>query len=131
MKKISAAFDGLKFSRGTMEYAIQIASESKALLSGVFLDSFLYHSFQIHEMIGKDGISAVKLKHLLEKDKETRLKSSHVFEKACEKAKIKHIVRHDENFAIMDLIKESIYSDLLLISPDETFSRTKEDRPFR
>jgi hypothetical protein len=129
MKKISAAFDGLKFSTSTMEYAISIAINSKALLSGVFLDSFLYHSFKIYDMIGSKGISSVKMKHTLTKDKEMRLKSAATFKKACTKANIKYIVHHDESFAIQELLKESIYSDLVLISADETFNHFTEERP--
>jgi len=131
MKKISAAFDGLKFSKGTMEYAIRVAAESKALLSGVFLDSFLYHSFGLYDMVGKKGVSEVKLKHLLDKDEEARLKAATAFTKTCKKAGVTSTVHHDENFAIPDLVRESIYSDLLLISPDETFSHLAEDRPTR
>ena len=36
MKKIIAAFDGLKFSKSTRDYAIQIAKENNAHLVGVF-----------------------------------------------------------------------------------------------
>jgi len=52
MKKISAAFDGLKFSSATMAYAIEAAIKSKAVLSGVFLDDFLYHSYNLYDMVG-------------------------------------------------------------------------------
>ena len=83
MKKISAAFDGLKFSESTLSFAIKLAQASKAMLSGVFLESFLYHGYKIYDMVGTHGISEVKMRHLLEKDTETRLKSSAIFGLAC------------------------------------------------
>jgi len=129
MKKISAAFDGLKFSNGTLTYAIKLAESSKALLSGVFLDSFLYSGYKISELIGTHGISQVKMNHLLEKAKKTRLKSSSLFMRTCKKAHINYTIHHDRSFAIRELLKESVYSDLLLICADETLSRFTEDRP--
>lgn len=129
MKKISAVFDGLKFTDSTLAYAIKLAESSKALLSGVFLESFLYNTYRLDDLIGSHGISQVKMKHLLEKDKETRLKSAAIFETACKKAHINYSIHHDPSFAIKEVIRESIYSDLLLISADETFSRLPDHRP--
>ena len=60
MKKISAIFDGLKFSTSTLEYAIQLAAQSKALLSGVFLEDFTYHSYKLFDMVGSQGVSKEK-----------------------------------------------------------------------
>jgi hypothetical protein len=129
MKKISAAFDGLKFSESTLSYAIKLAEISKAMLSGVFLESFLYHGYKMHDIVGAHGISEIKMKHLLEKDTKTRLKSSAIFEQACKNAGIKYSVHHDESFALQELVKESVYSDLLLISADETLRQATEKRP--
>ena len=129
MKKISAAFDGLKFSEGTMAYAIKIAESSKALLSGVFLESFLYHSYKLFDMVGAQGISEVKMKHLLEKDAATRKESAAIFEQACKSADINYTIHHDKNFALQELLKESIYSDLVLVGAGETLSHFTEDSP--
>jgi len=131
MKKISAVFDGLRFSEGTLQYAIQLGEASKALLSGVFLEPFHYHSFHMGDMIGSHGISPVKLKHLLAGDQEIRQKSVRHFENACKKARLNYAVHRDENFAVSEVIKESVYSDLILISKTETFSNLEEERPTR
>jgi len=129
MKKISAAFDGLKFSKGTLAYALKFAKNSKTLLSGVFLESFLYHSYGLYDMVGSQGISQVKIKQLEEKDKETRRRSSAIFEKACKKARITYAIHHDENFALQELLKESIYSDLVLIGAEENLNHINEKAP--
>jgi len=129
MKKISAAFDGLKFSESTMKYAIRLAADNNALLTGVFLESFLYHSFHLFDMVGSQGVSDVKLRHLLDKDKQTRLNAANVFANQCKKMEVDFAVHHDKIFALDDLIKESIYSDLLLISASETISNISEEPP--
>lgn len=123
MKKISAAFDGLKFSESTLAYAIEFADKSKAMLSGVFLDSFLYHSYRLMDVIGTEGISDVKIRHLDEKDKTARRASSDRFEQACREAGINYTVHHDENLASAELLKESIYSDLVVINAEETLNQ--------
>jgi len=129
MKKISAAFDGLKFSHSTLTYAIELARASKTMLSGIFLESFLYHGYKLHDMVGTHGISEVKMKHLSEKDTETRLKSVAIFEQTCKDAHISYSIHHDESIALQELFKESIYCDLLLISADETLKQAVEKRP--
>lgn len=129
MKKISAVFDGLKFADSTLSYAIKLAESSKALLSGVFLESFLYNSYRLDDLIGTHGLSQVKMQHLLEKDKTSRLKSAGIFEQACKKAQLSYSIHHDGNLSITEVLRESIYSDLLLISADETLSHFPDQRP--
>lgn len=129
MKKISAVFDGLKFSESTLAYGIKLAQSSKSLLSGVFLESFRYHSYEPADLIGAHGLSSVKAEHFTEKDKESRLKSAAIFERSCQSAKIDHSINHDPGFALDEIIRESIYSDLLVIYADETLSHLHEHAP--
>lgn len=129
MKKISAVFDGLKFADSTLDYAIKLAEISKALLSGVFLESFLYNSYQLVDLIGSHGLSPVKMKHLLEKDKETRLRSAGIFKQACKKAHLSYAIHNEQSFSLQEVLKESIYSDLLLIGTGETFSHLPDQPP--
>lgn len=129
MKKISAAFDGLKFSTSTLEYGIELASKSDALLSGIFLDDFTHHSYTIYDLVGNQGVSKEKVKRLVNADKATRLKSAATFVQACKEANIDYVVHHDKSIASQELLRESIYTDLVLISSDETFDHFIEDPP--
>jgi nucleotide-binding universal stress UspA family protein len=129
MKKISAVFDGLKFADGTLAYAIELAKSSKALLAGVFLEPFLYNSYELTELIGSQGISQVKMNNLLKKDRAIRARSAGIFEKACKKAKLSYTLHYDLDFAIPEVLRESIYSDLLLIGAGETFSHMPAQPP--
>lgn len=131
MKKIIAAFDGLKFSESTRQYAFDIARNTEALLVGVFLDDFTYHSYKLTDMVGEEGVSAEKVKFLIGKDADTRKESVARFEESCEREEINHIVHHDRSIALQELIKETIYCDLLIIGAEETLTQHKEELPTR
>ena len=127
MKKIIAAFDGLKYAEATAEYAVHIAKQSHAHLVGVFLDDMIYHSFRFKDVIENDAVSDKKLKELNEKDKSTRKKAIRLFRTACEQAGLEYSVHHDKNVAVKDLLHESIYSDLLIVGKKEKFSAYSEE----
>ncbi|GAB2806510.1 universal stress protein [Ferruginibacter profundus] len=131
MKKIIAAFDGLKYSESTKEYAIQIAKLTGAHLVGVFMDDSLYTSYTIYDLIVKDGVSEAEFKKAEMKDRNTRAAAAANFEKACQKAGIEYTVHHDRNIALQELKHESIYADLLMIDASETLSHYTEKLPTR
>ena len=129
MKKVIAAFDGLKFSESTLEYAIDIVKKSSGLLVGISLEDFTYHSYKVFDMVGSEGVSAEKVKLLRDKDRKTRRGSVQRFLDACHKANIKTKIHRDKSLAIQELLKETIYSDLLIISEQETLTHFKEEPP--
>ncbi len=131
MKKIVAAFDGLKYSISTQEYAIKLASQAKALLVGVFLDDLNYHTYKIYELVSEQegGLDTKLQQRLNKKDAAERARSLKQFESACEKAGVLYSVHKDHHAAIRDLLSESIYADLLVISSKETFSHFREELP--
>ncbi|MBL7747282.1 MAG: universal stress protein [Chitinophagaceae bacterium] len=131
MKKIIAAFDGLKYSRSTQEHAIHLARQTHAHLVGVFLEDPTYTSYRLYDVIPQVG----DFDDLLEKkdaaDKALRKNSSKEFETACQHAGLEFTVHHDKNIAIQGLKHESIYADLLLIDGRETLSHYTEKLPTR
>lgn len=129
MKKISAAFDGLKFSESTLAYSIALAKAAKAVLSGVFLESFLYHSYRLEGIIGKEGILQAKVKQHMQEDKKTRERSHKLFEAACKKARLRYSIHCDLGITMLEVIRESVYSDLMIVNNDETFSTTEQPKP--
>ncbi|MDB5135660.1 MAG: hypothetical protein JWP37_2263 [Mucilaginibacter sp.] len=129
MKKISVAFDGLRFSEETMKYAIALASGSKALLAGIFLDEYLYHSYPAFNTIESAGFQGFDIDLLREQDQNIRQKSISTFDAGCKRQQLNYTIHHDKNFALEDLLKECIYSDLLIIGAGETFNRYKEIAP--
>lgn len=129
MKKIIAAFDGLKYNEATAEYAINIAKQSNAHLVGIFLDDLIYHSYRFKDLIEGDEVSDKKLKQMDEKDKATRKHAIDLFKKKCEHASLEFSVHHDKNVAVKDLLRESVYSDLLVLSKKENFTMYHEKFP--
>lgn len=131
MKKITAAFDGLKFSKSTRDYAIYLSKQTTTHLVGAFMDDSTYTSYKIYDLIVDQGVTADNLKAFEEKDAATRNAAAENFEKACQQAKLEYSLHHDCNFAIQGLKHESIYTDLLVIDSKETFAHHKEALPTR
>ncbi len=131
MKKIIAAFDGLKYSESTADYAVYLAKQTNTHLVGVFLDDPTYTSYKIYDLITKDGASEDKLRKLDAKDKVTRNIASANFEKACQNAGLQYTVHHDHSIALQELKHESIYADLVIIDSKETLTHYTEKLPTR
>jgi len=132
MKKFIAAFDGLRFSQSTLDYATFLAKHAKAHLVGVFLEDFTRHSYStvdITQYAGEDFDRHVQ--ELNEKDREERDESIHKFEQACQNMSLNYSVHRDRNIAIQELLHESIYADLIIIDEDETLTRHEEPVPTR
>jgi nucleotide-binding universal stress UspA family protein len=131
MKKMIAAFDGLKFSNSTKDYAIHFANISNAHLVGVFLEDISYTSYKIYDLVDSEGVSVKRQSELDEKDTQTRMHSVKIFEDACQKAGINCTVHHDKHYAIDELLHESIYSDVLIIDANETLIHYESKAPTR
>lgn len=131
MKKIIAAFDGLKFSTSTRDYAIQLAKQNNAHLVGVFLEDFTYHSYKIYDLVSGrgGGIMGSEKRKLDKKDIKKRAASVSSFESACKKAELEYSLHRDRSIAIQELLHESIYADLLVIDIMETLSHYPEKAP--
>jgi nucleotide-binding universal stress UspA family protein len=131
MKKIIAAFDGLKYAESTRDYAIQLAKQTNAHLVGVYLDDPTYTSYKIYDNATTEVVSEHKLQKLEAKDKLTREIAAQDFEQACKQASVQFTVHHDRNIAGLDLKHESIYADLLIINSGETLTHYSETVPTR
>lgn len=131
MKKFLAVFDGYKFSKSTMNYAIQLAQLSEAHLVGVFLDDFIYHTYSYRKVFDESETPDKLIKKLDKADQEKRDAAVSLFQKSCGKAKINFSVHRDESIAIQELKHESLFADVIIINKGETFTRFKEKQPTR
>ncbi|MFI5153171.1 MAG: universal stress protein [Chitinophagales bacterium] len=123
MKKIIAAFDGLRFSESTMEYAIHIAQQCSAHLVAVFLSESTRLSYSLYAAMVKQTFAGSKLLDEIEKsDAVTMNNSIGGFEANCKNSKINYTLHRDKNSAVDDLIHETLFADLLIIDAWETFS---------
>jgi hypothetical protein len=127
MKKIVAAFDGLKYSPGTALYSVYLAKEADAHLVGIFLDDFTYHS---HQLTSQNYQKLLKERKKLEvADKTVREAAAVLFGKACQEAGLNYTLHHDRSIAMQELLHESIYADVVIIDKKETFNRYEKDIP--
>jgi hypothetical protein len=130
-KKFLAVFDGFKFSESTMDYAIQLTKESDAFLVGVFLDEFIYRSYNVSKIVTSYKNDEQILKQMDAKDKEKRDEAVKQFERTCGKAGIHYSFHRNTGIAIQELKQESIFADLIIINDTETFNRFAEEPPTR
>lgn len=130
MKKIAAVFDGLRFSDSTLQYAITLAKKEGPHITGLFLDDFTYNSFSVYKLI-RDGATQKEIADFEDRDKNKRDEAGRYFEAACHKEGLTCNVHHDRNVAIQDVLHESIYADLLVISAHETFVQEEQTPPTR
>jgi len=132
MKKIIAAFDGLKFSESTKDYAVHLATITQAHLVNIFLHDVTYHTYKLSEILDEQGVLMEKQKAQLDKaDDERRKISEEYLKEYCQETGINFSIHHNKLIAIQELLKETVYSDLLIIDANETFSRHHEEAPTR
>lgn len=131
MKKFLAVFDGFNMSKSTLAYSIQIAQKADAHLVGVFLDEFIYRSYDVVKVMETYKNYKEKMKELDARDKKKRDEAALQFEKSCAKSGIRYSIHRDKGFAINDLKKESMFADLIVINEFETFNRYKQQSPTR
>ncbi|MEO8960359.1 MAG: universal stress protein [Ginsengibacter sp.] len=130
-KKFLAVFDGFKFSKSTLDYAIQLTKEADAYLVGIFLDEFIYHSYDVAQILISYKNAEELLGEMATKDEVKRNGAVKQFEKACSEAGIQYTFHRNIGIAIQELKTESIFADLIIINDNETFNRFLEDSPTR
>lgn len=131
MKKFLAVFDGFNMSKSTLGYAIQLARIADAQLVGVFLDEFVYRSYDVVKVMKTQKNYEKAIQLLDARDKEKRDEAAKRFQKACARAGIRYSIHRDNGIAILDLKKESMFADLIVINENEAFSRHKQPSPTR
>lgn len=131
MKKFIAAIDGLKFSESTVLYATRLADLSNAHLTGILLDDWTNHSYKIYELVSNSASIEERREELDEQDMITRQESAQKFQHLCSEVDIECNLHRDRNFAIQEILHESIYADLMFIDGKETFMAYEENQPTR
>ncbi|TDH29243.1 universal stress protein [Segetibacter sp. 3557_3] len=131
MKKFLAVFDGYKMCDSTLQYAIQLSKAVNAHLVGVFLDEFIYRSYNVAAVMESGNDYEKVMAKLDEEDHHKRDEAVRVFQMACSKAGIHCSIHRDKNIALQELKEESMFADLIFINEYETFTRHKEEPPTR
>lgn len=130
MKNFIAVFDGYKMSASTLAYAIHLSKASDAMLTGVFLDAFFYHNYNLKSVLKQQSDSSEVIEALQEKDRKQRDLAVLEFQKACSAAGVRYAVHRDESLPVQELRYESMFADLIIINEHETFSRSAESSAY-
>jgi nucleotide-binding universal stress UspA family protein len=128
MKKIIAAFDGLKYSESTAFYAIEIAKKYNGKIFGIFLEDFTYHSYSITDL-ARDDYPEQHAAQLNRMDADMRESSIRHFTQQCEENGLIYSVHRDKNIAIRELLHESRFADVIIIQSNETLNHYSEKAP--
>ncbi|MBL7728697.1 MAG: universal stress protein [Dinghuibacter sp.] len=131
MKKIIAAFDGLRFSESTNNFSLYLAQKANAHLVGVFLEDPSYATYSMFDVLLKEKNAEAKLKKLNAQDQEKRNAAIQYFEEGCRQAGITYSLHRDHKAPLRELKHESIYADMLVVYSGETLNRFTEKPPTR
>lgn len=129
MKNLLAVFDGYHPAESTLQYAIALTKRLQAQLTGVFLDEFIYRSYNVTAVMTTVDDYEKVLATMDREDQEKREVAVRQFQEASDRAGIRYRVHRDRNLALQDLKEESMFAYLVVINADETFSRHKEEPP--
>ncbi|RYY96706.1 MAG: universal stress protein [Chitinophagaceae bacterium] len=130
MKKFIAAFDSLRLSESTLSYAIDLAKGAGAHLVGVFLEDPHLHGYSLSELTRYEGTSFDQhVAALNSVDDHLRQASISRFRHVCQSAGISYALHRDRGAPIDELLAESIYADLLLVSADTAPGSAERELP--
>lgn len=128
MKKVIIAFDGKHFSKGAINIAQYLHEHEPILLTGIFLSAVDYRDVI---GVGAVGIGGPVFMPVLEKEDEDIIKENiRQFEEVCQRKGFEYRVHKDnELFALEELITETRFADLLIISGESFYMNVGEKQP--
>jgi len=65
MKNFLAVFDGYNLCKSTFEYAVLLAKKSNSRLTGVFLDAFFYHNYNLSKVLRRSSDPEAEMEELI------------------------------------------------------------------
>jgi len=129
MKKIIVTIDAVNYNEYALEYALNIAKQSGGMILGVFLHdlSYMYADLPgIFDLVPVEYNTIIKKQH---DDHEKLYANMNLFNKACNRENIKHKAHFYDGINVVDfLVKESVFSDLLVVDEQISFVVQQADR---
>lgn len=130
-KKLIAAIDGFKYSESTPKYAAFFAKSMHAHVVGLLMGDPAYTSYKIYDLVSEEGLSDKRLAKFEKKDKLLRDTAKNNLEETFRKARLECSIHDDKNYALQELVYESIYADIVVIDSKENLSHHNEKAPTR
>lgn len=127
MKKILLAFDGNHFSEGAFQMATMINEYEEILVVGVFLQPIDYRDVIGYSSVGSAAPITIAPFHA---DESVTTKNIKTFEKRCEHAGLQYRTHRDTDlFALQELLTETRFADLLILSGELFYENLGKDQP--
>lgn len=127
MLKVIVAFDGQHFSAGAMKMAQWLNSKMPVLISGVFISPVDYR-----ELLGYSGmgVGAPVFPVPFEQDDKVINQTMQRFTNYCQEHGLDHVTHKDTDlFAMGELVQETRYADLLIISSELFYENIDKNQP--
>jgi nucleotide-binding universal stress UspA family protein len=129
MKKIIAAFDGQRYSEGATKYAIELATASDSLLVGVFIQDMRYLNYTYSYVWDQPFVDFTAIDESQAEEKEKIDLNIKLFRNSCEEQGVNYKVHLDKGVPLQELLRESIFSDLLIIDSHTGFFSIGNEQP--
>lgn len=122
MKKILVAFDGTVFSEGVLNYAFHLGRQPGDVIVGVFIEDLSYVGYAT--LFGEDYFTFNDaLLSKLEHEGDPKFSASIArFESLCSEKGVHCQVHMDKGVPVNELVRESLFADLIVIGYRTFFS---------
>lgn len=130
MKKILVVFDGIVFSEGALEYAFHLSQKGNAMIAGVFIEDLSYVGYAT--LFGEDyfTFNAALLEKMEHEGDEKLTESIAKFETICKARGASYQVHLDKGVPVNELVRESLFADLIIIGYRTFFSNVMGEASF-
>jgi nucleotide-binding universal stress UspA family protein len=119
--KILAVFDGTKYSEGASKYAIEIAKATNSMLVGIFVQDMRYLNFTYAYAWDQPFIDFTAIESSQKSEKQNIDGNIRQFHENCNAKGIKHKVHLDKGVPLQEVLRESIFADLIVVDSDTSF----------
>lgn len=117
-KKILVIFSGGEFSEATVNFATRFATSSNSFISGIFLHDLSY--YYVNTGFSLDPVPyeiPVDMIQDIDAEVQDRIDENiRRFKDICNAAGVKYIVHLDRGLATQEIVEESRYADMILLS---------------
>lgn len=127
--KILAVFDGTRYSEGASKYAIEIAKATNSMLIGIFVQDMRYLNFTYAYTWDQPFVDFTSIEESQKEEKEKIDLNISLFHHACNDNGLKHKVHLDKGVPLQEVLRESIFADLIIVDSHTSFFTLGDGAP--
>lgn len=127
MEKILLAMEGFKQNTYAIDFACYLAKLTGSRLTGVFLEGNAFGTGP--EIVHKEDLEMVGEVNDDQLMTDPILQQVHRFREACVCREVPARVHRDRGVPLGDILKESRFSDLIVVDPETSFRKSEKEFP--